>query len=162
MASPHPEPKHVKELRGTLRADRTPNNMIEWDSMDSIPDCPKWIIDTIDKRGNLASEVKDYWNDIVMDTYKLGLLSKIGLPQIEDYVFNYRLYREHAALVAKKKKGFETYKNGLIGFTGAYKVMRDVRKAMSEFESLWGLNPSAMMKIDLPEKGGKKKDPFLG
>lgn len=138
-----------------------PNNMIEWQDMKDVPDCPEWIYEGVDKRRkSLIDDIQEYYSVVVWETYRLGLLSKIGLPQIDDYVFNFRLWREYALIVAKNKAVAE-YSNGTEGFTGAYKVMRDTRKEMRDFENLWGLNPSAMMKIDVPNKI-EEKDEFLG
>ena len=148
MASVHPLPDHVKKLRGTDRADRKASNPVVWSDMEGLPDCPDNIA-AMDKRTALHRDLVEFWQNLVLDIHRLNLLSRISIPQIEDYVFNYRVWRENV----------DKYNNGE---EDAYKQIREARKAMLSMEDRWGFNPSYQQKINWPDNEPEVKDKFLG
>lgn len=148
MASIHPIPDHIKQLRGTDRADRKASNPVVWSDTDGLPDLPDWI-GVMDKRTSLYKDLVEFWQALVMDAHRLNLLSKMGLMQIEGYFFDYRVWRESV----------DEYNQG---DKDAYKKIQEARKSMRYFEDRWGLNPSYQQKINWPTQEAEEKDEFLG
>lgn len=146
MASPHPVPQHIKQLRGTDRADRKASNPVVWTDIEGLPDIPDFI-GTMDKRTVLYRDLVNFWQALVMDIHRLNLLSRIGIAQIEGYVFDYRVWRENV----------DKYNNG---DEDCYKTIMEARKAMQRIEDRWGFNPSYQQKINWPVEESTELDEF--
>lgn len=157
MASVHPVPKHVKELRGTTRADRKATNPVVYSELNALPDCPDYLVP--DKRTSLGRDIVDFWNNLLLDIHRLDLLTKIAMPQIEDYVLNYRIWRQEVENLNNEGAVVE-YTNENKGLSAHYKAIREARKAMQVMEDRWGFNPSYQQKINWPQKEEKKENKF--
>lgn len=148
MASVHPIPNHVKQFRGTDRADRKASNPVVWSDVEGLPDVPEWLAN-MHKQSSFYRDLSGFWQCLILDLNRLNLLSKVSLAQIEGYFFDYRVWRESV----------EEYNNG---DKDAYKIIQDARKSMRYFEDRWGLNPSYQQKINWPTSEAGEKNEFFG
>lgn len=153
-----PVPTKIKELRGTGRPDRKLENEVQLDEAEVIPVAPK----------ELSPEAKELWYAVCEQAKKIGLLSKIGVFQLERYVDAYDVYltaksnirnkRNKIQLLARRKGStgvIQTVKNPYWGF------MQEAHKMMKEIETEWGFTPSSATRIPSPkQEDDKTNDEF--
>lgn len=140
MPSPHPIPTNIKKLRGTDRPDRGVENEIQPEQVNAIPTPPE----------KMGEHGKEMWYTFCAEALNLGLLTKIGLPQIERYCDFYDIYvvsKEHAYDRKGKIKPVIKLNNGAFAQNPYIKSMRDAAAEMKKLEDVWGLSPSSQTKI---------------
>ena len=146
MPSPNKLPTKIKEIRGTLRADRLPKEGEMQPALSKAIPTPPEIMDETGKK---------LWYYLCSELNRLEMLTEIGFPQIEDYCVNYQIWWDAVKRVQKGKAAISV-KGGTPRLNPYFKVMQDARMAMIRFEDRWGLSPSTQTKI--PGKVEKGED----
>lgn len=94
------------------------------------------------------------WWTFCTQLYNLGLLTKIGFPQIEAYIEYYDVWidaREKCFDKDGKRKSVIKNAAGALVKNPYLRVMDEARKEMRYIEDRWGLNPSSQTKVAKPD-----------
>jgi P27 family predicted phage terminase small subunit len=160
---PKPMPTNLRLLRGdTLRGKGRPLSQNEPHPLipDLIPDPP----------APLEGYAADEWRRVVVELYRLRLLTVVDINSLAAYCQSYKTWREATeimtelaargapmkALVLKNRKG-EVTKNPLNG------VARDAAREMVRFASEFGFSPAARARIAAGPYGETRQtDKFSG
>lgn len=138
-------PTKIKQIRGTVRADRVPAKEPESD-VQTLPMPPD----------DMDDNAKAMWLTTCGKLLSLGMLSSVGLPQIRRYSQNYSIYMQaQTALKAGKIVGKS---GGITRINPWWKVSQEAEKMMLAFEDRWGLSPSTQGKINWPNAENDKAD----
>ena len=152
MASVNPLPTKIKELRGTARADRVAKNEMQPELNKAIPS----------PSGGVGDDGKRMWWTFCDQLLKLGMLTKIGLTQIEAYCEYYDIWCDARAKCydekTGKRKSVIKLSTGVLAKNPYLKIMDEARKEMRYIEDRWGLNPSSQSKVSAP---ADEEDPLV-
>ena len=158
MSNPK-KPTQTKIIQGTFRQHRAPKNEPKPDPVSEDPKPPAY----------LPTYAKKLWKRIVPELRGLGLLADLYLPALEMTCLNYGIVVENWRVIKRSKrelstgqvlKGMQAYLHGQNSQT--IPEMVAMQKAMAAFRShlaLFGMSPSDMSGIDLPEVP-KEADPM--
>ncbi len=132
-----PKPTRLKVIGGTYRADRHGNvRGAEPMPRRGRPQCPSW----------LSGEAKSKWRKIVPELDRLGLLTVIDGDCLAAYCEAWAEFRSATETLAADGYTVATG-NGGVKAHPAVARQRSAWKAMREFASLYGLDPSSRTRL---------------
>ena len=105
----------------------------------SLPKCPDW----------LSKEAKVEWKRVAGSLYKLGLLTELDQQALAMYCECWGRYLRSQEVLAREG---DTYikPNGEPKQRPEYYIMKDSLKELRQFINLFGLSPTARMRMHLP------------
>lgn len=150
-------PKHIKELRGTTRADRDGKGLVPPKALEYIPDPPV----------EYSDQQKAMYFDIVHFLMNANALYSVGLHWVHVYCTQYKIYQEcYDILNGKSKRGepggivvvSETKHGTIYTRNQAMVSMKDALSTMMQISDRFGFTPLSMSKIHVNAKTEDKKD----
>jgi len=145
MAGRPPKPTRTKELLGTLKSCRV--NKAEPMPKRGRPVCPAWLDD----------EAKKKWRKLVPELDRLRLLTVVDGDVLAAYCQAWAEFK-WATEVMQKEGRTGTRGTGGSAPHPAVAMQRSAWKAIKEFASLFGLDPSSRTKLSAPPV--QQEDPF--
>lgn len=133
---PAPKPTRLKVLAGN--PSKRPLNQHEPQPTVGVPDCPTW----------LDTEAKKKWKELVPELERLGLLTVVDGAALACYCQAWAEFRQ--ATMALKKDGRYIQCGTQQQPHPAVAQQRTAWKAIREFSSLFGLDPSARSRLVAP------------
>jgi P27 family predicted phage terminase small subunit len=106
----------------------------------SLPKCPDW----------LSEEAKAEWQRVAKPLYDLGLLTELDKQTLAMYCETWARYLRSQRVLAKEGDVF-IQPSGIPKQRPEYYIMRDCLKELRMLINLFGLSPSARMRMQLPE-----------
>ncbi len=106
----------------------------------TMPKCPGW----------LTKEAKAEWRRVAKPLYRMGLLTELDKQTLAMYCQTWARYEQCQKILAAEG---DTYiqPNGQPKQRPEYYIMKDCLKELRAFITLFGLSPSARMRMELPE-----------
>lgn len=147
---PAPKPTAIKQLQGTYRADRAPDN--EPAPEQGVPQPPRW----------LSRKAKVAWRELAAELDAMQVLTLADRAAMVMLCDAYADYRELRELVQEHGRGYSFYNaQGSKVFRARPEVAManerwsQIHKMLKEF----GLTPSARTRVEAIG-GGKEEDPY--
>lgn len=141
---PAPKPTALTKLQGTYRPDRDTGADNAFG--DKMPTCPRF----------LSKAAKSEWRRVARELHDVGLLKTVDRAALAAYcdafgrwvalVEKLDVATAGDELVLETSKGYQ-YQNPLYGMAASAKA------EMIRFGSLFGLNPSARTRVEVPKPG---------
>jgi P27 family predicted phage terminase small subunit len=158
-----PKPTRLKIISGTARKDRLNHNEPRPDA--TPPKCPAW----------LSKYAKREWRKLAPELSRLGLLTAVDRGCFAGYCSALAEFRAATETIEKEGHyltvgGFfdeeaKEWRGGQMQPHPALAQQRTAMKAMRDFGTLFGLDPSSRARLDVPrppteDRGGLKA--FIG
>jgi P27 family predicted phage terminase small subunit len=137
-------PTRVKELQGTLKAERVLDNEMSVSLVQSIPEAPEWL-----------SEIgKKEWIKVCVELFNKQMLHQIDLRLLEAYCNAISLHIE-TEIHLRKTGRIQEFKNpdGTVKHTQAVphqKIANDALDRALKIATQFGFTPSARSSINQP------------
>ena len=137
-------PTRVKELQGTLKAERVLDNEMKVSLVSSIPDPPQWL-----------SEIgKNEWHNVCLELYNKQMLHQIDLRLLEAYCNAISLHIE-TEMHLREHGRIQEFKNpdGTIKHSQSVphqKIANDALDRALKIATQFGFTPSARSSINQP------------
>ena len=137
-------PTKIKELQGTIKAERTLENEMQVSLVSLVPKAPKWL-----------SEIgKSEWNKVCFELFNKKMLHQIDLRLLEAYCNAISLHIEMEMMLRKKGRIQEfTNPDGSLKHTQAVphqKIANDALDRALKIATQFGFTPSARSSINQP------------
>lgn len=138
------KPTKIKELQGTLKAERVLDNEMQVSLVRELPNAPEWL-----------TEIgKDEWNKVCVELYNKNMLHQIDLRLIEAYCNAIALHIE-TEIMLREKGRIQVFKNpdGSIKHTQSVpfqKIANDALDRALKIATQFGFTPSARSSISQP------------
>lgn len=137
-------PTKIKELQGTLKAERVLENEMQVSLVSEIPFAPEWLTE-------IGSQE---WNNVCSELHGKGMLHHIDLRLIEAYCNAMALHIE-TEMMLRDKGRIQVFKNpdGTIKHTQSVpfqKIANDALDRALKLATQFGLTPSARTTIQQP------------
>ena len=153
-------PSYLKEIKGTARKDRVPQNEPKPEKIIEIPRPPSY----------LSKYAKKMWKVLVGELVHKGILTVVDFPALEVCCETYGQYRlAHEAIFRpidsetgkRTKRTLAEYMNGrnsqtIPEYTAMTKAFTSFKGYLAEF----GLTPASRGKLDIPKEPGDEIDPM--
>lgn len=135
MGSRGPIPK-LKLVDGTYQPPATPPEPAA-----NMPKCPSW----------LTKEAKAEWRRVAKPLFRMGLLTELDKQTLAMYCQTWARYQDAQKILAAEGDTYIQPTNGQPKQRPEYYIMKDCLKELRAFITLFGLSPSARMRMELPE-----------
>ena len=138
------KPTKIKELQGTLKAERVIENEMQVSLVGEIPFAPEWL-----------TEIgKEEWDNVCTELYNKRMLHHIDLRLIEAYCNAISLHIE-TEIMLREKGRIQVFKNpdGTIKHTQSVpyqKIANDALDRALKLATQFGFTPSARTSIQQP------------
>tara|TARA_R110000803_G_scaffold48061_3_gene99908 strand:- start:4394 stop:4870 length:477 start_codon:yes stop_codon:yes gene_type:complete len=137
-------PTKIKELQGTLKAERVIENEMQVSLVNVIPFAPEWL-----------TEIgQEEWNNVCSELFNKRMLHQIDLRLIEAYCNAISLHIE-TEIMLREKGRIQVFKNpdGTIKHTQSVpyqKIANDALDRALKLATQFGFTPSARTSIQQP------------
>ena len=138
------KPTKIKELQGTLKAERVVENEMQVSLVGEIPPAPNWLTEIGQQE----------WSKICVELFNKNMLHQIDLRLIEAYCNAMALHIE-TEMMLRKNGRIQVFKNpdGTIKHTQSVpfqKIANDALDRALKIATQFGLTPSARSSISQP------------
>jgi P27 family predicted phage terminase small subunit len=136
-----PIPDEIKQIKGTLRGDRSNKNQPSAEPLLDLPVAPDWMNEW----------AKDEWYTVVTWLHSIGLLSAIDISIIASYCQQMGIYREAEAVMKNGNRVIVTEK----GYEMPSPWVAIGNKALMlglKIATEYGLTPSSRSRITIPKQ----------
>lgn len=147
-----PKPTTIKLAQGN--PGRRPLNADEPMPLRGCPACADW----------LHEYAKEVWAEVVPELDRLGLLTVVDRPALTALCQAWAEFRLATETLAKEGRTTVSPVSGVVHSHPAVQQQRTAWKAIQNFSSLFGLDPSSRTRIKVPPKedGGEPFGKYQG
>ena len=131
---------HVKELQGTINKDRVIDNAVTFVPLTDIPKPTQ----------ELQKPGEDFYYFCCRALMSRRLLTAVDILEVQGAAMWYGIQYEAYEMV-KLKGPIQETQTGHGTVSGWFSVLRDSRKALSEFYNKYGFNLTSRQRIEMPE-----------
>jgi len=105
----------------------------------TVPKMPSW----------LSEEAKKEWRRVAKPLWEMGLLSDLDINTLALYCETWATYLRNLRVLQEEGDVYEQA-SGNLKQRPEYYIARDAQQELREFIKLFGLSPSARMRMELP------------